>query len=81
MKKFTTFEKIHDPIVRYDGSLLFETYGDDLESIMQTNPRNVWTLLDCDGKLVIGAGYHLVNRIAYIVSRVPWFSESDCFSY
>jgi hypothetical protein len=81
MKRYETFEKKYLPIERKDGTILFETYGKDLEQIKRTFPRKVWTLLDCDGKLVIGAGYHHVNRMNYIVSIRPWTDCNECYSY
>jgi hypothetical protein len=54
----------------------FETYGDDLEfvrSVCDADPRRVWTLVDGDdGNLYIVDGYHLVNRINYFVTEVPF---------
>jgi len=81
MKRFSTFEKNYSPEIREDGTILFETYGKDLERIMGTNSQHVWTLVDCDGKLVIVAGYHLVNRMNYLVTKNQWRDGTECFSY
>ena len=81
MKRFSTFEKNYSPEIREDGTILFETYGEDLERIMGTNSQQVWTLVDCDGKLVIVAGYHLVNRMNYLVTKNQWRDGTECFSY
>jgi hypothetical protein len=51
---------------------LFETYGDELAFVRQQDPRTIWTLFDGeDGDLYLGSGYHLVNRIGYLMSTVP----------
>jgi len=54
---------------------LFETYGEELEFVRKQDPRTIWTLLDNDdgddGDLYLVSGYHLVNRIGYLVSTVP----------
>jgi hypothetical protein len=51
---------------------LFETYGKELEFVLQQDPRNVWTLVEGDsGDLWVISGMHLVNRIGYLVSTVP----------
>lgn len=58
---------------------MFETFGADLAMVRkahETNPRTVWTLLDCDGELYVGAGYHFVNRIGYFITKKPW-TEKD----
>jgi hypothetical protein len=51
---------------------LFETYGEELDFVRKQDPRTIWTLLDGDdGDLYLASGYHLVNRIGYLVSSVP----------
>jgi hypothetical protein len=51
---------------------LFETYSAELAFLHQQNPRTVWTLLDDgDGGQYVESGFHLVNRIGYLVSTVP----------
>jgi len=69
------------PIMREEGSTAFETYGEDLAFVGTQDNKHVWTLLDCDGKLVIGAGYHFVNRIGYIITIKPWEDENLSFPY
>jgi hypothetical protein len=51
---------------------LFETYGDELDFVRRQDPRTIWTLLDSDdGDQYLASGYHLVNRIGYLISTVP----------
>ena len=51
---------------------LFETYGDELEFVKRQDTRKVWTLVDGDdGELYIVSGFHLVNRIGYLLSTIP----------
>jgi hypothetical protein len=51
---------------------LFETYGEELAFVRQQDPRTVWTLIDGDdGEPYLLSGFHLVNRIGYLVSTVP----------
>lgn len=49
----------------------FETYGDELQFVMlQENTNYVWTMVDGeDGKQYYLSGYHLVNRINYIITN------------
>jgi hypothetical protein len=50
---------------------LFETYGEELEFVRKQDPNTIWTLLDGDeGNLYLASGYHLVNRIGYLISTV-----------
>jgi hypothetical protein len=51
---------------------LFETYGEELDFVRAQDPLTIWTLLDGDdGDLYLASGYHIVNRIGYLVSTVP----------
>lgn len=61
----------------FDG-YMFETYGAELDKVMQTPPNFVWTYQDDDnGNPCITSGFHLVNRIGYLISQNPW--EIDTF--
>jgi len=47
--------------------------GEELDFVMAQDPRCIWTLVDGDdGNLYIVSGYHLVNRINYFVTEVPY---------
>ena len=51
---------------------LFETYGDEFDYVRRSDPLRVWTLIDGDdGDLYVVSGLHLVNRVGYLLSRVP----------
>lgn len=62
-----------------DQSYTFETFGDELEFVRKQDANKVWTLLDCDGKFYVGEGFHLVNRVAYFVTEVP-FVDGDFYN-
>src|SRR5262249_40424128 len=50
---------------------LFETCGEELAFVRRQHPSTVWTLVDGDdGDQHLVSGYHLVNRIGYLVSSV-----------
>jgi hypothetical protein len=58
---------------------LFATYGEELEFVRSQDPRSIWTLVDGgddDNQYVI-SGYHLVNRIGYLISTVPFPEDAD----
>jgi hypothetical protein len=63
----------------------FETYGEELAFVLGADPRCVWTLVDGDdGNLYIVDGYHLVNRINYFITEVPFegtFMEVPYYIY
>ncbi|MBX3316405.1 MAG: hypothetical protein KF902_06020 [Phycisphaeraceae bacterium] len=53
------------------GGCLFETFGPDEAFVREQDPRRVWTYIDGDdGGLFVISGFHVVNRIGYLVSAV-----------
>ncbi|HVX13825.1 MAG TPA: hypothetical protein VHC22_21765 [Pirellulales bacterium] len=57
---------------------LFETYGDELAFVLRQQPLTVWTLVDGDdGNQYVISGYHLVNRIGYLISKAPFPEDTD----
>ena len=65
---WNTFERRFKPIIREAGSLIW--HNDEIPRPIVG--RHWWTVLDCDGKLYLGAGFHYVNRIGYIRCETPW---------
>jgi len=54
---------------------LFETYGEELDFVRRQDPRTVWTLTDHpddENKELVQSGFHLVNRLGYLISAVPF---------
>jgi hypothetical protein len=52
---------------------LFETDGEELDFVRSRDRRTIWTLVDGDdGNQYVLSGYHLVNRIGYLISTVPF---------
>jgi hypothetical protein len=53
-----------------------DTYGKDKEKlavIAEVNPNLIWTVVDGDDdELYLLAGWHLVNRIHYVITKQPW---------
>jgi hypothetical protein len=66
-------EKYKPQVNHFDGTDKFETYGEELDFVRAQDPRCIWTLVDGDdGNLYIVDGYHLVNRINYFITEVPF---------
>ena len=57
---------------------LFETYGEELAFVRSQNPRTIWTLVEGDDctEYVI-SGYHLVNRLGYLISSIPFPEDAN----
>ena len=57
------------------NGIMFETFGDELQyvlSIANKEPNQVWTYVDGDDGTYVTNGYHLVNRIGYFITAVPY---------
>ena len=72
---FDTYKPIKnhlDPTASFDGCM-FETYGEELEFIKNQKEFHIWTYGDGDdGGTYIWNGYHVVNRIGYFLTEVPF---------
>ena len=73
-QELDTWEAKYKPIKNhFDGSDKFETYGEELAFVLGADPKCIWTLVDGDdGNLYIVDGYHLVNRVNYFITEVPY---------
>lgn len=61
-----------------DGRDYFETHGVELGYVLATadlEPNRVWTVVDGDDGTYIVNGYHLVNRIHYLITQIPFEGE------
>lgn len=66
-----TFERRFRPLDGPDGA----QYWPREKLPKDVDYRLVWTILDCDGRLYVSPGFHLVNRIDYVLCEVPWTDE------
>ena len=64
------YTPIKNPVNKEEDSIIFETYGEDFETVKNYNQNHVWTVVDGDnGDLLIIKGLHWVNRVYYIISK------------
>ena len=56
---------------------MFETYGKELEFVKAQKPNTIWTYGDGDDGSYIWSGWHIVNRIGYFISTVPFDETKD----
>ena len=70
-RRWETFEKLFEPIMRDEETVLWEPW----EVPRDTDARHWWTVLDCDGRLLLCAGFHFVDRFGYIQCAKPWGGE------
>ena len=62
---------------------MFETYGEELEFVRNSDPKKIWTCIDSDfsDDTVIINGYHLVNRIGHYVCEVPVADDVESLGF
>lgn len=76
-----TYKPIKNHIIQdapYNGCM-FETYGNQLKYIKESGhtDKHVWTLLECENEeFWIVPGYHIINRLGYFITEIPWESEN-----
>lgn len=53
-------------------------YTHEYDQVRDKDARFVWTLVDGDDDgIYVQAGFHVVNRIAYLVTEVPWTNGDE----
>ena len=68
---WTTFERRFRPLPSPDHDFLWDI-GQATEG---ADYRYWWTVLDCDGRMLVTPGFRLVNRFAFIRCARPWTDE------
>jgi hypothetical protein len=55
---------------------MFETYGAEIDFVRSQEPNKVWTIVEGDNDTMFFCkGFHLVNRLGFFVTEVPWTDE------
>lgn len=54
-----------------NGGCLYETNGAELAYVRLQPEQHVWTLFNSEDGLVIGSGFHFLNRLGYILTAEP----------
>ena len=83
---YESFDEIFKPIQNpfteessFDNTT-FETYGAEIDYVIAQESNCIWTLYDFEIKKytsVIGAGYHLVDRLGYFITEVGFPPELE----
>jgi hypothetical protein len=60
------------PDERPFNNMMFETYGDEWTHVVQYLEQYVWTVIEVDGDWWLSPGRHVVNRIGYFVTDIPF---------
>lgn len=59
-----------------DG-MMFETYGQELEFVKSQPDNLIWTYCDDGETAFISSGYHLVNRLGYLIASEPFNGDYE----
>ena len=62
------------------GGCMYETHGEEIEyvvNIANTTPKKVWTIISVDYWEGIVSGYHLVNRLGYLITEEEWEDQNE----
>lgn len=58
------------------------TVPEDWAAVVEANKeRRVWTMMDCDGLMILGEGLHYVNRLYYVITEVPYPEDTQVEVY
>ena len=77
---FAKYRPIKNPLENTEAldGCMFETDGDELDFIRNHNFYNVWTLVEGYKGLYVINGYHIVDRLGYLVTLEQW-KENEHF--
>ena len=85
------FRPIKNHFRKDPDSIMFETYGEELDFVRAQDENCIWTYGDGDYCSYVSSGYHFVNRIGYHITEIPFdpdtqyeiivSTEEQCFCY
>ena len=79
------FESMFKPVENTDmdsGCYQFDNYDTKDKGFLQFMalhyPNHVWTRIDGDDGCIYSInGWHIVNRIDYVITEIPWLEAND----
>ena len=78
--RFKPIKNHLDDNASLDG-IMFETYGEELDFV-RTQPNNkIWTYCDDGENGWLSSGFHLVNRLGYVICTEPWTEDAEVHLY
>jgi hypothetical protein len=66
-----------------DGCMLDHGVAEDYAKMLAAPPRCLWTVIAPDScrHWVISSGFHIVNRLGYIVTKIPFSGDYMAVKY
>lgn len=83
-----TFEEKYKPIINHlddnasFGGLMFETFGNEIEYVREVYTQNrnrIWTVVGDYGATDLMSGFHLCNRLGYVITEVPFDNGEELY--
>ena len=71
VEEFKPVQNHIDDNASIDG-LMFETYGKELDYVRAQDINRIWTFIECDGVFCVSEGMHIVNRLGYAITEIPY---------
>lgn len=66
---FDQYRPVNTPGTPADGGEFYHEY----EHVKDMDAHSVWTIVDGeDGGMYAIPGFHVVNKVCYVVTEVPW---------
>jgi len=66
---FDKYRPVNTPGTPANSGEFYHEY----EHVKGLDAQNVWTIVDGeDGGMYAIAGFHIVNKVSYVVTEVPW---------
>jgi len=78
--RYELLKNSFDKYAAYEGAW-FETYGEEELFVRNTNPKKVWTIVEGDEGIWLIAGFHIVNRLGYLITQTPWKSDDETYFF
>lgn len=73
------WDRVYKPLTDKDNCIMNYEFDEIPKDV---SPYNVWTVVDGDDNVsVICNGYHIVNRMHYLITEVPWEEGQDISTY
>ncbi|MGD1084468.1 MAG: hypothetical protein ABSA47_06910 [Verrucomicrobiota bacterium] len=77
---YTLLKNRFDSSSALDGCL-FGWVGQEWEAVRNGPPKNLWTLIECEGLWWISPGFHYVNRLGYLLTTEPRKTDDQQYLY
>lgn len=72
---YEKYKPIKNWLRKDEDTETFETFGVEVGVVLgvnRFNEKQVWTLIDGDEGMWVTNGYHLVNRVGYFITEIPY---------